>query len=125
MASGNRQRRWRPRRTSDLPHGALQARTRLRRDLGELLDQGAHAGGQQRRTHVTDRLSEVRLIPEQPLDDQSPAALIAALPRIVRELLEASSAKLGDPDRDWLVIDARSGLESQPRTLEDVARALG
>jgi hypothetical protein len=69
-------------------------------------------------------LPEVQLLPRKPLSDSSPRAVIDALPAIVAELLTATMPRGGDAERDWMVIDARMGLESRPRTLDEVAQAI-
>lgn len=67
---------------------------------------------------------DVRHIPGQPIEDHTARGLLALVPELTRDLLAATSAKLGDPGRDWLVLDARWGLESQQRTLEEVAQGV-
>lgn len=73
---------------------------------------------------MTQAVHPMQLIPEQALDDPSPKGLLSALPAIIRELLRATASSIGDHQRDWLVLDARYGLESKQRTLEEVGQAV-
>lgn len=46
--------------------------------------------------------------------------LALSLPSIVQAALGDSRRKDADPERDWVVIDSRKGLVSQPKTLEEL-----
>jgi hypothetical protein len=48
------------------------------------------------------------------------AALVRAVPALLRAALADVAAAGADPDRAWVIIDGRNGLVSQPKTLEEL-----
>ena len=51
------------------------------------------------------------------------ASLLAALPQLIHAALLDDAWPGTDPERDWIIIDARNGLVSTPKTLEELGYA--
>lgn len=62
----------------------------------------------------------ISVIPNEISGDSNVAGILAALPQLVHAAL-IDDAKAGtDPERDWVIVDARNGLVSAPKTLEEI-----
>jgi hypothetical protein len=66
------------------------------------------------------RARGITVVPSvSPAADDVPS-LIAALPQLVRAAFVDEAWKGTDPERDWIIIDARNGLVSAAKTLEEL-----
>jgi hypothetical protein len=62
----------------------------------------------------------VVLAPSKVVEPADVGSLLGALPALVRLALRDDVSPLRDPERDWVIVDGRYGLVSQPKTLEDL-----
>ena len=66
------------------------------------------------------------LVPAAPPAADDVPSLLSAVPQLARAALADDRSKGTDPEREWIIIDARNGLVSAERTLEELgAGALG
>ncbi len=62
----------------------------------------------------------VTVVPEETKSEEGVRDLLAALPQVLHAALRDDARADADPERDWVIIDARYGLVSAPRTLEAI-----
>ena len=62
----------------------------------------------------------VAIVPGVVTGEPDLAALVRAVPALLRAALADVAAAGADPDRGWVIIDGRNGLVSQPKTLEEL-----
>ncbi|MGO9177677.1 MAG: RNA-binding domain-containing protein [Candidatus Limnocylindrales bacterium] len=62
----------------------------------------------------------VVVVPAEVSGDRDVPALLAALPQVVHAALADDPRPGTDPERDWVIVDARNGLVSAPKTLEEL-----